>query len=104
MSLAEDDHRVVRAREPCRVGDRSTAVADLGQVGSLWPGHAVGAGERCSPDGRGILGAWVVVSDDENIRAARSDLPHQRPLRPIPVTATADDGNQPAPGDLTKGG
>jgi hypothetical protein len=104
MSLAEDDHSVARSREPYRVGNRGTAIADLGHLGSFWPGDAVGARERCSPDGPGILGARVVVSDDENISAAGSDLPHQRPLSPIPVAATAEDGNQSALGDLTKGG
>ena len=55
-----------------------------------------GAGQDLAADGRGILAARVVVSDDDQVGQLGGDLAHRRSLARVALAAGAEHHRQPA--------
>ena len=58
-------------------------------------GRARAAQDLRAHDGR-ILGAWIVIGDDEQVAAPGRGRAHHRSLAPIPVATGADQADRAA--------
>ena len=99
VSLAGDDHDVAGPGQPQRGLDGRPPVALLDHLGAAPPG----AVEHRGPDRRRLLGAGVVVGDDDEVGEPGRDLAHDRPLAGVAVTAGPEDDQQPAAGERPQG-
>ncbi len=90
MTFSGDDENIPRSELGNRRADRLGAVADLARIG--------GRGEDGGADRRGVLGAWIVVGDDDGVGLLAGDGAHHRPLARIAVAARADDDEEPPGG------
>ena len=88
VALAGDAEHVAGLEHGDGAGDRLAAVADLDRVGR-------GGEDRLADRGR-VLGARIVVGDDDHVGVVGGGLAHQRPLAGIAVAAGAEDDDQPA--------
>src|SRR5712692_3810171 len=96
VALAGDDDHVA-SPGPCE------GAADCGlPVGNcLMPVHdqaARYAGGDLGDDGLRPLGARVIGGDPHAVTETPGDLPHERPLAPVAITAAAEHHAQPSPG------
>ena len=102
VALAGDQHGVAGPGARDGGGDRLGPVADLAHLAALGRRHRVDAGEHRCADRRRVLGARVVVGDDQQVGAACGDLAHVRPLAAVAVAAAAQHDDQPSRGERTQ--
>ena len=100
VALAGDHHDVAGPGQPERRGDRLAAVAHLDHLGAV-PARA--PVQHRGPDRGRVLGARVVVGDDQDVGEPGGDLAHDRPLARVPVTPGAEHDDQPAVGQRPQG-
>ena len=111
VALAEHEHGVVRRASGApgqldRLGDRLAAPgarAGRGRVccgprgrGGRRAGADAGAGEDLGADAGGVLGARVVVGDDDVVGPRPGRRPHGPPLPAVAVAAGAEDDDEAA--------
>ena len=70
------------------------AVADLAHLAAS--ADRAGTGQHLGADGGRVLGARVVVGDDQQRRPGGRGRAHQRPLAAVAVAAAAEHDDQPA--------
>src|SRR5690606_806339 len=68
--------------------------------GNITAGHASHGGGHLVADARGILGARIVVGDDDEIGAVGRGGAHEGAFGAVAVAAGAEDGDDPAGGGL----
>ena len=86
VTLAGDQQHVARLGTAYGLPDREPAVPHLEHLGPT----GAGAVEHGGADRRGVLGAGVVVGDDQDVGQPRADLAHQRALDRVAVAARPD--------------
>ena len=93
VTLAGEQHEIVRRRDLERAGDRVATVFDPLVRYSAHPRLDV------VEDALRVFGPRVVARDDGEVRALRGDLSHERPLAAIAIAAAAKHHDEPASGE-----
>ena len=92
MAFTSNDKNVATMHLRNRMNNCLTAISDFN---NLRRPFFVRAREHGGTDRLRIFMAWIVVCDNNAIRLARCDLPHERALTLIAIAATAKDDKQP---------
>src|SRR6185437_14242889 len=62
-----------------------------------------GSGEHLVNNCRRVFAAWIVRSDDRDVRELVCDPSHERTFGAVPITAAAEDADDPVAGELASG-
>ena len=96
VALARDHDDVARPGQRQRGGDGRPPVALLEHLGAVPVRAPSSTAARIAA---GVLGARVVVGDDDHVGEPRRELAHDRALAGVAVTAGPEDDEEPALGE-----
>jgi hypothetical protein len=88
MTFSQHDHNVPRTRAFHGGSNGVGSIADLTHVSPT-----VCPREHLTPDFRGILRARVVIGHENDVSTAARRLPHECPLRPVPIASRTHDAD-----------